>query len=86
MLVSLSALLVFAGSACLIAAMYVQAATLPLVFAGRRVAGHRVRRAVFMLWQRYFASLPSAEATCGSSWARPSRRSSTLRCTSCPSR
>ena len=34
MLVSLSALLVFAGSACLIAAMYVQAATLPLVFAG----------------------------------------------------
>ena len=60
MLVSLSALLVFAGSACLIAAMYVQAATLPLVFAGGVLLGIGCA-GMFMLWQRYFASLPSAE-------------------------
>ena len=60
MLVSLSALLVFAGSACLIAAMYVQTATLPLVFAGGVLLGIGCA-GMFMLWQRYFASLPSAE-------------------------
>ena len=54
MLVSLSALLVFAGSACLIAAMF------PLVFAGGVLLGIGCA-GMFMLWQRYFASLPSAE-------------------------
>ena len=85
MLVSLSALLVFAGSACLIAAMYVQTATLPLVFAGGVLLGIGCA-GMFMLWQRYFASLPSAEGNLRLIVARPSRRSSTLRCTSCPSR
>ncbi|MDR1357899.1 MAG: helix-turn-helix transcriptional regulator [Coriobacteriales bacterium] len=56
MLVSLSALLVFAGSVCLIAAMYLSEFTMILtagggIFLGVGCAG------MFMLWQRYFASL-----------------------------
>ena len=60
MLVSLSAILVFAGSACLIAAMYVSAITLVLVAGGGVLLGIGCA-GMFMLWQRYFASLPSAE-------------------------
>lgn len=59
MLVSLSALLVFAGSACLIAAMYLTTATLVLVAGGGVLLGIGCA-GMFMLWQRYFASLPSA--------------------------
>lgn len=56
MLVTLSALLIFAGSICLISAMYLSEATILLtagggVFLGVGCAG------MFMLWQRYFASL-----------------------------
>ena len=40
--------------------MYVQTATLPLVFAGGVLLGIGCA-GMFMLWQRYFASLPSAE-------------------------
>lgn len=57
MLVSLSAILVFSGSACLIAAMYVTAATLLLVAGGGVLLGVGCA-GLFMLWQRYFASLP----------------------------
>ena len=60
MLVSLSALLVFSGSACLIAAMYLTAATLVLVAGGGVLLGIGCA-GMFMLWQRCFASLPSAE-------------------------
>ena len=59
MLVSLSALLVFAGSACLIAAMYVATAALALVAGGGVLLGTG-SAGLFMLWQRYFASLPPA--------------------------
>lgn len=56
MLISLSAVLIFAGSICLIGAMYLTEATMLLtagggVFLGVGCAG------MFMLWQRYFASL-----------------------------
>lgn len=60
MLVSLSALLVFAGSACLIGAMYLAEAALVLVAAGGVFLGVGCA-GMFMLWQRYFASLPSAQ-------------------------
>ena len=60
MLVSLSAILVFAGSACLIAAMYTTMITLALVFAGGVLLGIGCA-GMFMLWQRYFASLPATE-------------------------
>lgn len=60
MLVSLSALLVFSGSACLIAAMYTTAATLVLVAGGGVLLGIGCA-GMFMLWQRYFASLPPAQ-------------------------
>lgn len=60
MLVSLSALLVFSGSACLIAAMYTTAATLVLVAGGGVLLGIGCA-GMFMLWQRYFASLSSAD-------------------------
>ena len=60
MLVSLSAILVFAGSACLIAAMYTTATTLVLVFAGGVLLGVGCA-GLFMLWQRYFASLSASE-------------------------
>lgn len=60
MLVSLSAILVFAGSACLIGAMYLFEAALALVAAGGVLLGIGCA-GMFMLWQRYFASLPSAE-------------------------
>lgn len=60
MLVSLSAVLVFAGSACLIAAMYVTTITLVLVAGGGVFLGIGCA-GMFMLWQRYFASLPSTE-------------------------
>lgn len=57
MLVSLSAILLFLGSACLIAAMYVAPAALALVAAGGVLLGIGCA-GMFMLWQRYFASLP----------------------------
>lgn len=60
MLVSLSALMVFAGSACLIGAMYVADRTLLLVGGGGVLLGVGCA-GLFMLWQRYFASLPSEE-------------------------
>lgn len=60
MLVSLSALLVFAGSACLIGAMYLVDFTLGLVGGGGILLGIGCA-GMFMLWQRYFASLPSEE-------------------------
>lgn len=59
MLVSLSALLIFFGSACLIAAMYVTVATLVLVAGGGVMLGIGCA-GMFMMWQRYFASLPPA--------------------------
>ncbi|OUO91282.1 helix-turn-helix transcriptional regulator [Gordonibacter sp. An230] len=62
MLVSLSALLVFGGSACLIAAMYVATAALALVAGGGVLLGTG-SAGLFMLWQRYFASLPPAVGT-----------------------
>jgi DNA-binding NarL/FixJ family response regulator len=58
MLVSLSALLVFAGSACLIGAMYLPGITLLLVAGGGILLGIGCA-GLFMLWQRYFASLAS---------------------------
>lgn len=60
MLVSLSAVLVFAGSACLIAAMYATSVTLVLVAGGGVLLGVGCA-GMFMLWQRYFASLPSTQ-------------------------
>lgn len=60
MLVSLSAVLVFAGSACLIGAMYTSDAALVLVASGGVLLGIGCA-GLFMLWQRYFASMPSAE-------------------------
>lgn len=57
MLVSLSAILVFAGSACLISAMYRAELALVLVGAGGILLGIGCA-GLFMLWQRYFASLP----------------------------
>ena len=56
MLVLLSAALVFLGSACLLAAMYIEAATLVLVAGGGVFLGVGCA-GMFMLWQRYFASL-----------------------------
>ena len=60
MLVSLSAILLFLGSACLIAAMYVASATLLLVGAGGVLLGVGCA-GMFMLWQRYFASLDARQ-------------------------
>ncbi len=60
MLVALSAILVFSGSACLIAAMYVSAVTLALVAGGGILLGIGCA-GMFMLWQRYFASLPASQ-------------------------
>lgn len=60
MLVSLSAILLFIGSACLIAAMYAEAAALWLVGAGGVFLGIGCA-GMFMLWQRYFASLPARQ-------------------------
>lgn len=60
MLVSLSAILVFAGSACLIGAMYLADFTLLLVGGGGVLLGIGCA-GMFMLWQRYFASLPSEQ-------------------------
>ena len=60
MLVSLSAIMVFAGSACLIGAMYLADFTLVLVGGGGVLLGVGCA-GLFMLWQRYFASLPSEE-------------------------
>lgn len=56
MLVSLSAILLFIGSACLIAAMYANEWVLALVGAGGVFLGVGCA-GMFMLWQRYFASL-----------------------------
>ncbi|MEG1750565.1 MAG: helix-turn-helix transcriptional regulator [Raoultibacter sp.] len=60
MMVSLSALLVFSGSACLIGAMYLVDFTLLLVAGGGVLLGVGCA-GMFMLWQRYFASLPSEQ-------------------------
>ena len=60
MLVSLSAFLIFAGSACLIAAMYTTFSTLMLVGGGGVLLGVGCA-GMFMLWQRYFASLSASE-------------------------
>lgn len=60
MLVSLSALLVFMGSACLIGAMYLLQITMILVAGGGVLLGIGCA-GMFMLWQRYLSSLPSAE-------------------------
>ncbi|MDE8703493.1 LuxR C-terminal-related transcriptional regulator [Adlercreutzia equolifaciens] len=60
MLVSLSAILLFIGSACLIAAMYLDPLTLWLVGAGGVLLGIGCA-GMFMLWQRFFASLPARE-------------------------
>lgn len=60
MLIGLSAVLVFAGSACLISAMYVFRYTLFLVAGGGILLGVGCA-GLFMLWQRYFASLPARE-------------------------
>ena len=60
MLVSLSAILLFVGSACLIAAMYLDPLTLWLVGAGGVLLGIGCA-GMFMLWQRFFASLPARE-------------------------
>ena len=60
MLVSLSAIMVFTGSACLIGAMYLADFTLVLVGGGGVLLGVGCA-GLFMLWQRYFASLPSEE-------------------------
>ncbi len=59
MLVSLSALLVFAGSICLIGAMYLFEITIILTAGGGILLGVGCA-GMFMLWQRYFASLDSA--------------------------
>ena len=56
MLVSLSAVLLFLGSACLITAMYVASAAIAFVGAGGVLLGIGCA-GMFMLWQRYFASL-----------------------------
>ncbi len=60
MLVSLSALMVFAGSACLIGAMYTTAVTILLVAGGGVLLGVGCA-GLFMLWQRYFSSLAAKE-------------------------
>lgn len=60
MLISLSAVLVFAGSACLIGAMYLFEITMLLVAGGGIFLGIGCA-GMFMLWQRYFASLRSEE-------------------------
>lgn len=62
MLVALPAALVFAGSAALIAAMYVPAGTLWLV-GGSGVLLGVGSAGLFMLWQRYFASLPARQGS-----------------------
>ena len=56
MLVSLSAVLLFLGSVCLITAMYVASAAIAFVGAGGVLLGIGCA-GMFMLWQRYFASL-----------------------------
>ena len=58
MLVSLSALLIFAGSASLISAMYLDEITMTLTASGGILLGIGCA-GMFMLWQRYFASLNS---------------------------
>lgn len=60
MMVSLSALLIFSGSACLIGAMYLDDFTLAFVASGGVLLGVGCA-GMFMLWQRYFASLPSEQ-------------------------
>lgn len=62
MLVGLVSTLVFVGSAAIIAAMYLPAATLALVFVGALFLGVGCA-GMFMLWQRCFASMPSDEGT-----------------------
>lgn len=60
MLVSFSALLLFLGSACLISAMYMAEAALALVGIGGVLLGVGCA-GMFMLWQRYFASLDTKQ-------------------------
>lgn len=59
MLVTLSAGMVFAGSASIIAAMYIPAFTLVFVLAGGVALGVGTA-GLFMLWQRYFSSVEPA--------------------------
>ena len=60
MLVNLVTALVFLGSAAIIAAMYLPAFTLALIVGGAALLGVGCA-GMFMLWQRYFASLPARE-------------------------
>lgn len=54
--VTLSAAMMFAGSACVIAAMYAPGSTLAFVLAGGVFTGVGTA-GMFMLWQRYFSSI-----------------------------
>lgn len=60
MMVGIVTALVFAGSAAIIAAMYVPAHTMAFVVAGGLFLGVGCA-GMFMLWQRYFASIPPNE-------------------------
>lgn len=62
MMVTLITLIVFAGSASLIAAMYVPSGTLVWVGGGGALLGVG-SAGLFMLWQRYFASLPTEQGS-----------------------
>lgn len=58
MLVTLSTAMVFSGSSCIIAAMYLPVYTLLFILAGGVFLGVGTA-GLFMLWQRYFSSIPS---------------------------
>lgn len=60
MLITLSAGMVFAGSACVIAAMYIPVYTIAFVLAGAVSTGVGTA-GLFMLWQRYFSSIGAKE-------------------------
>lgn len=60
MLVTLGCSLVFLGSVCIIAALYLPAFVMPLVMVGGAFLGVGTA-AVYMLWQRYFSSISSEE-------------------------
>uniref|UniRef100_UPI0013EA407B LuxR family transcriptional regulator n=1 Tax=Adlercreutzia sp. ZJ141 TaxID=2709406 RepID=UPI0013EA407B len=62
MMVTLVTLLVFSGSAFLIAAMYTPSGTLVWVGGGGVLLGVG-SAGLFMLWQRYFASLPAEQGS-----------------------
>lgn len=60
MLITLSAGMVFVGSACVIAAMYIPVYTIAFVLTGGVATGVGTA-GLFMLWQRYFSSIGSKE-------------------------